>query len=118
MQANATINSGTYSGKRAIEVCGSGGNVTINGGTFTGTEYVIHADFVKDNYSNSENYESKIVINGGTFDGGIYIINDASLEIMGGTFTNTGLTLEQFKAYVPSGYKVSEYNGTYTVTVE
>ena len=31
----------------------------------------------------------------------------ATLTIMGGTFVNSGLTLEQFKAFVPAGYTVT-----------
>ena len=40
----------------------------------------------------------------------------ATLTIMGGTYINTGLTLEQFSAYVPEGYKVTDFNGKYVVT--
>ena len=40
----------------------------------------------------------------------------ATLTIMGGTFVNSGLTLEQFKAFVPAGYTVTETNGSYTVS--
>ena len=40
----------------------------------------------------------------------------ATLTIMGGTFVNSGLTLEQFKAFVPAGYTVTETNGSFTVS--
>lgn len=41
----------------------------------------------------------------------------AKLIIKGGTFKNTGLTLEQFRAFVANGYEVSETeNGVYTVS--
>ena len=40
----------------------------------------------------------------------------ATLVIKGGTFINSGLTLEQFKAFVPTGYKVTEVNGGFKVT--
>ena len=40
----------------------------------------------------------------------------ATLTIMGGTFVNSGLTLDQFKAFVPAGYTVTETNGSYTVS--
>ncbi len=43
----------------------------------------------------------------------------ATLTIKGGTFMNTGLTLEEFKAFVPAGYVATETaDGVYTVTAE
>ena len=40
----------------------------------------------------------------------------ATLVIMGGTFKNSGLTLEQFKAFVPAGYTVTvNADGSFTV---
>ena len=40
----------------------------------------------------------------------------AVLTIMGGTFINSGLTLEQFKAFVPTGYTVTtNTDGSFTV---
>ena len=43
----------------------------------------------------------------------------ATLTIKGGTFMNTGLTLEEFRAFVPAGYVVTETAaGVYTVTAE
>ena len=46
-------------------------------------------------------------------------VNDggAVLTIMGGTFANSGLTLEQFKAFVPTGYTVTtNADGSFTVS--
>ena len=41
----------------------------------------------------------------------------AVLTIMGGTFVNSGLTLEQFKAFVPTGYTVTtNADGSFTVS--
>lgn len=41
----------------------------------------------------------------------------AVLTIMGGTFMNSGLTLEQFKAFVPTGYTVTtNADGSFTVS--
>ena len=40
----------------------------------------------------------------------------AVLVIKGGTFINSGLTLDQFRAFVPTGYKVTEVNGGFKVT--
>ena len=41
----------------------------------------------------------------------------ATLVIKGGTFKNSGLTLEQFKAFVPSGYTVTtNADGSFTVS--
>ena len=43
--------------------------------------------------------------------------NGATLVIKGGTFKNSGLSLEQFKAFVPAGYKVTtNADGSYTVS--
>ena len=53
------------------------------------------------------------------YSGSVRPVDDggATLTIMGGTFKNTGLTLDQFKAYVPSGYKVvvNSSDGSWTV---
>ena len=41
----------------------------------------------------------------------------ATLTIMGGTFKNSGLTLEQFKEFVPTGYTVTtNTDGSFTVS--
>ena len=41
----------------------------------------------------------------------------ATLTIMGGTFVNSGLTLEEFKAFVPAGYTVTtNADGSFTVS--
>ena len=58
---------------------------------------------------------SMIEIFGGTFDGLIQIASGATLTISGGSFANTGLTLEQFKAYVAPGCTVTEQGGAYIV---
>ena len=53
------------------------------------------------------------------YDGSIRDVDDggATLVIKGGTFKNSGLNLEQFKAFVPAGYKVTETEtGVFTVT--
>ena len=43
--------------------------------------------------------------------------NGATLVIKGGTFKNSGLSLEQFKAFVPAGYTVTiNADGSYTVS--
>lgn len=43
--------------------------------------------------------------------------NGAVLTIMGGTFKNSGLSLEEFKTFVPAGYTVTvNTDGSYTVT--
>ena len=49
---------------------------------------------------------------------GIAVDDDgATLTIMGGTFKNSGLTLEQFKAFVPAGYTVTtNADGSFTVS--
>ena len=86
-QATLVINGGMYSGKKAIQISVSGGNVTINSGNFTGTDYVIKADFAPQNYQNSERYESVITINGGTF-----TINPSTIQnvTINGTVVDNG----------------------------
>ncbi len=118
-QANLTVESGEYYGKRAIQVNAPGGNAVINGGEFEGTEYVINAEFNPQNYTDGNNFESKIVINGGSFDGKIRIAGSSILVINGGTFKNTGLELNAFSNFVADGYKVvTNADGSWTVTAK
>jgi hypothetical protein len=118
--ANLVVNSGMYSGDKAIQISAPGGNVTINGGTFTGTSYAINGEFAKNNYTHTEGmtYESIIIINGGTFTGNIKFSLDTVLEVNGGTFnfdkliigknTFTGDNLlVEFAKYVKSGVTVT-----------
>lgn len=130
-QANTTVNGGTYTGKKALQISAPGGNVTINGGTFVGSEYVIQDDFAPQNYMDGANYTSKITINGGDFTGAIKVSKATELVIYGGTFTNTtiddakgtatvkiygGTFTEDPSAYVADGYKVVNNGGLYYVT--
>lgn len=109
-QANTTINSGTYTGKKAVMISAPGGNVTINGGNFIGSEYAIQADFAPQNYTYGDNYESVITITGGNFTGGIKKSAAAKVVISGGTFSVDP------SAYLADGYAVIQNSdGTYTV---
>lgn len=58
-------------------------------------------------------------VSGGTFDGKFQIAVGATLNITGGTFKNTGLTLEKFQEYVAEGSVVteSEVDGVTVFTV-
>ena len=96
---NCTINAGSY----ALFVSQKG-TMTVNGGTYkSGTALYC------------QDAGSKIVVNGGSFDGAISVTGGATLEINAGTFVNTGLTLEQFSAYVTAGKTVTEDNGAFIV---
>ena len=86
-QANTTINSGVYTGKKALMISAPGGNVTINGGEFIGTEYVIQDDFAPQNYTYGSEYQSIISINDGNFVGNVKLSAATQLVIRGGTFT-------------------------------
>ena len=98
-----------------LYVFNSGGTIRVYDGTFTATGanggkgVVIKADA-----SIREN-PSVIEVFGGTFDGLIQIASGATLTISGGSFANTGLTLEQFKAYVAPDCTVTEQGGAYIV---
>ncbi len=90
---DCTINAGRY----AI-FTSQGGNITVSGGSYKGGTAVLYV----------QDTGSKIVVDGGDFDGKLEITNGATLEIKGGTFRNTGLELDAFKAYVVSGKTVTE----------
>ena len=111
-QADLTVNSGMYSGKRAIQISAPGGNVTINGGTFIGTEYVINADFAPNNYTDGANYESVITINGGNFTGAIKVSAATVLVINGGTFSVDPTNYVDAETHTV----IANDNGTWTVT--
>ena len=98
-QANTTINSGTFTGKKALMISAPGGNVTINGGTFIGSEHAICAQFSPQNYLNGSNYKSVVTINGGDFTGAIQAFPAVELVITGGTFSVDP------SAYLANGYK-------------
>lgn len=101
--ASATINSGTYTGKNAIAISNSGGDVVINGGTFNG-------DLFFGNNTNS-GVSKSLTINGGTFDGNFVNFDKGTVTINGGTFTSDPTN------YIANGCHVTvNGNGTYTVT--
>ncbi len=111
------INGGDYTGaNKGLYIITSGGTFNVYGGNFKANE-VIRADHT--NYDNSYPGATAVFnIYGGNFDGKI-VVNGTSantVNIEAGTFSNTGLTLEQFKAYVAEGSTVTEANGVFTVT--
>ena len=108
-QANTTINSGTYTGKKAVMISAPGGNVTINGGTFVGSEFVIQTDFAPNNYTYGSDYTSVITINGGTFSGPIKASTYATVVINGGLFDTDP------SAYVADGSYVTETDSGWLV---
>ncbi len=97
---NCTINAGRYALFTSQQ-----GTITVNGGTYKGGVAAI----------SSQDAGTKVIVNSGTFDGAISVTNGAALEINAGTFVNTGLTLEQFSAYVTAGKTVTEDNGAFIV---
>ncbi len=107
-----TVNSGMYSGKRAIQMSAPGGTLIVNGGTFVGTEYVIVADY-NANYA-AQGAVHSVTINGGSFTGAVKIGAGVTCVINGGTFSvNIGevanVTIGEGKTVADNG------NGTWTV---
>ena len=103
----ANINGGTFSGP--IDIVSSTCNVEITGGTFNGLFTVRGTD----------NTTAVLSIEGGLFNGGLTITtgdNNSTKRIIGGSF-NFDIN-ESYGKYIPSGYKVTESNGTYTVEAE
>ena len=106
------VNGVKYSGvDNCLYVYSSGGTINVVHGEFIG-ETVITFALDKNNYPNAV-YE--IYISGGKFEGLINVVDGSKLEISGGTFTNTGLTLDEFKTYVKSGHTVETVNGAFVV---
>ena len=111
-QAHTTINSGMYSGDKAVMVCAPGGTVIINGGTFVGQTAAIQADYNRNYAAQGALYI--VEINGGTFTGNIKIATGVTCTVNGGTFSvNIGevanVTIGAGKTVVDNG------NGTWTV---
>ena len=96
----------------------SGGTINVYGGSFTATgENGGKGVAIQIDSSEYASQPSIVNVYGGSFDGAIHVgTSNADLNIEAGTFANTGLTLEQFKAYVAEGSTVAEVNGTYVVT--
>lgn len=106
------VNGGKYSGvDNCLYVYSSGGTINVTDGEFIG-ETVITFTLDKNIYPDAV---SEMYISGGKFEGLINVVAGCKLEISGGTFTNTGLTIDQFKAFVKSGHTVQEINGAFIV---
>lgn len=102
------VHSGNYtSGNYGLYIYNSGGTINIYDGTFKADRAVLKADY--------NTGSSTINVYGGRFDGKIEIASGARLNILEGTFTNTGLTLDQFETYVAEGSAVTEADGIFTV---
>lgn len=99
-----TVYSGTYtSAGYGVYVFSTGGIINVYGGEFTADLAVLKAN------NSTTSQASEIYVYGGTFDGAIVIDSAATLEIEGGTFTNTGLTAEELSVYVTNeDYQVVE----------
>ena len=90
------VYSGSYiSDNYCVYVFNSGAQINIYGGTFKGGKAVLKADAVNLN------------VYGGSFDGAIQTASSGCyITIYSGTFSNTNLTIDQFRAFVADGYKV------------
>ena len=127
---NVTLNADTAYAQYALS--SNCGNVVIKGDTnIKAAAGKVALDIMHWENSIYEADGSHVVIDEsmkGTIDGKILVycdpgdgtgtVNDggATLVIKGGTFKNSGLTLEQFKAFVPAGYTVTtNTDGSYTV---
>ena len=109
----ANIYSGTFTSENyGLYIFSSGGTINVYGGTFKAGKEVIKADLDLNSYPTAK---GTINIYDGSFDGKINVNDKCTLSISGGTFQNTGLTLEQFEAYVAAGHTVTEENGVFTV---
>ena len=96
---NCNVNAGVNA------ISGSqGAKITVNGGTYVSKDRVIY----------SQDSDTLITINSGNFDGKL-VVNNGKILINGGTFANTGLSLEDFKAFVATGHTVENVNGSYVV---
>lgn len=96
----------------------SGGTINVYGGSFTATgENGGKGVAIQVDSSTVSGQPGVVNVYGGSFDGAIHVGSpNADLNIEAGTFANTGLTLEQFEAYVAEGSSVAEVNGSYVVT--
>ena len=113
-----TVNvySGTFTSENyGLYIFSSGGTINVYDGTFKAGKDVLRVDLDLESYPDAEAY---VNISGGTFDGEIQIADKEGIhvQITGGTFTNTGLTEEEFSAYVPESALLTEgTDGTFTV---
>lgn len=99
------------SGAFAIQNSGSGIIKEIKNSTVIGIKGLFDAYALRTNEDTAiENIENC------SFDG--IIENGGSILIKSGTFKNTGLDIEAFKALVAPGSSVTESNDVYTVTVD
>jgi predicted ribosomally synthesized peptide with SipW-like signal peptide len=106
----ANIYSGEFgSANYGLYIFNSGATINVYGGSFDANT-VLKAD------KSVTSHDSVINVYGGDFTGKISIASGAVLNIESGTFSESGLTLEQFKAFVADGSTVTENNGVFTVT--
>lgn len=113
-----TVNvySGTFTSENyGLYIFSSGGTINVYDGTFDADKAVLKVDLDLGSYQDAEAY---VNISDGTFDGKLEIADKEGVhvQITGGTFTNTGLTKEQFSAYVPESALLTEgADGVFTV---
>ena len=106
----ANVYGGTFgSANFGLYVYNSGGTINVHDGSF-GARTVLKAD------RSESGTPSVINVYGGSFQGSISIASGATLSIKGGTFSDTGLSLDQFTMFVAEGHAVSESNGVFTVS--
>lgn len=130
--SHVTVNGGTYEGEKCIEVLTTGGSVTVNGGTFTGHNDLVYC------YGDAKGWNNSIVtLNNGNFNGNIVAYGcdngDAYVYINGGNFNNCAFTEKNNNShiiitggtfssdpsdYIATGYKVTEDEGKYTVSMD
>lgn len=94
-----------------LYVYNSGVTINVLDGEFKSST-VIKLDLDSAEHPNAV---SEMYISGGSFDGLIKVSEGCKLEISDGTFINTALTIDQFKAFVKSGHTVQEINGAFIV---
>ena len=138
---NVTIQNVTYNGERGVQFSnGNNNNITIKDSTFNtnvtgystifigGNNNVCTLENVTVNgakifaadssHTGSDGY-SVINIKSGTYDCQLNTSTGCTISITGGTFKNTGLTLDKFKTYVADGYAVTvNTDGSWTVAAK
>ena len=137
-----TVNGGSFVGEHGAIAIQNGGSLIVNDGSYevtgTSTDHVIYAPYGNatingGSYNLSQADASSfgstiidgtVVINGGTFDSvsGAFAYAGADITLNGGTYMNKASTVysnaDGISEFVADGYKVTESNGKYVVSVD
>ena len=112
-------NCGKVTIKGATNITASGGGITLDVMHWENDSYKEEGTSVTFDETMTGTVNGKIKVYCYGADGAERPVDDdgATLTIMGGTFKNSGLSLEEFKKFVPAGYNVTENaDGSFTVS--